>query len=146
MARRSVIAPRDHGGSEPAVEHQGHQAGVAVEVLKLAGDVPVVHIDRDGPDLEAGQHGLDVLGAVGQLRPDPVTGPDAGGDQVVGEPVGPLVELGIREPALPRDHGLDVADLVGDALEQVRQIQLHRRPLPWARKRTSGPYRLVSHR
>ncbi len=49
---------------------------------------------------------------------------------MVGQAVGPPVEFRVGEAARPCDHGFGDADLRRDALEQVRQIQLHRRPSP----------------
>ncbi len=122
------------GRCEPAMEDEPHEAGVGVEVLELPGDVAVVDVDGDGTDLETGQHRLDVLGAVGQLHPDAVAGPDPRRLQVVGEAVGPSVELAVGEPALAGDHGQGVGHHVGDQLEEVRQVQLHRRPSPRSAK------------
>ena len=110
------------------MEDQGDQTGVGVEVLELAGDVAVVDIDRYRPDLEAGHHGLDVLGPVGQLHPDTVAWAHPHIAKVVGQPVGSMVELCVGQPAIGRRHRLGIADFVGYQLEQIGQIELHPHP------------------
>ena len=135
------------GRSEPAVEDQAHQAGVVVEVLEFAGDIAVVDVDRNRPDLEAGQHDLDVLGPVGQLHPDTVTCSDPGGGQVVSETVGPPVEVPVGEAARTCDHGFGIGHLIGDELVEIRQVQLHPRPSPHSVKGLPAlPSRHASHK
>ena len=100
MAHRAPLAAT----GESAVEDETHQCGVPVEVLQLARRIAIVDVDGHGTDLEARQHALDVLGAVGQLQADPITGTDADALEVVGEAVGPLVQLGVGEPSSAGHH------------------------------------------
>jgi hypothetical protein len=46
---------------------------------------------------------------------------------VVGQAVGPLVEVSIGEPTVAHDNGLAVRDRVGRDLEQVGEVEAGRR-------------------
>jgi hypothetical protein len=105
--------------------HHPHQIRIGEQVAKLVLDVAEVDVDGDGPDLEAGEHGLQVLGPVVQVAADVVTGPDAPGRQVVGQAVGSPVELAVGEAPFTADHGFAVRDRVGDALEEIRHVEVH---------------------
>src|SRR5256885_9258963 len=59
----------------------------------------------------------DELGAVVEVGGDVVAGPDAGAGQVVGEPVGPLVEGGVGQPPVAADERLPVGNGVDHDLE-----------------------------
>ena len=56
-----------------------------------------------------------------------VARPDAVRGQRVREPVGALVELGVREPTLTVDDGVVVGHGVGHPFPQVGQIEVHAR-------------------
>jgi hypothetical protein len=56
-----------------------------------------------------------------------VAGADAGRGQMVGEPVGPLVEGGVGQPPITADERLALGDGVDDDLEDVGQVALHGR-------------------
>ena len=124
---------RAQGGTdrlpESAVEDKAGEAGVRVEIRQLSGGVAVVHVDRHGPDLETGDHGLDVLGAVGQLDAHPITRPHSGAREVVGQAIGPLLQFRVGRPSTPGDHGRLSPGDVDDALEEVGKIELHGLPL-----------------
>ena len=83
------------------MEHQRDRARVVDQVAQLAGDVAEVDVDRDGPQLEGGEHRLDVGDVVAQDDPDVVPGPDPRVAQVVGQAVDPLGELGEGAPLRP---------------------------------------------
>ena len=110
------------------MEDEAGQSRVLVEILQLAGRVAVVDVDRHGTDLEACEHSLDVLGAVGQLQADPIAGADAGTSEVVGKAVGALVQLGVTEPASARHHRRLGPRVVNRALEEIGKIELHGPP------------------
>src|SRR5664280_1840831 len=121
-----------HRPAEAAVEDEADQGCILVEVLQLAGDVAVVDVDGNGADLEAGEHALDVLGAVGELEADPIARTDPGAFEAVGKSVGALVQLGVAEPAAPRYHRRLLSDLIDHALEEIGEIELHGPP-GWSR-------------
>ena len=110
------------------MEDEADESRVLVEVLQLTGRVAVVDVDRHGPDLEASEHALDVLGAVGELEADPISGADAGTFEVVGKAVGAVVQLGVTEPASARHHHRLGPRVVNRALEEIGQIELHGPP------------------
>ena len=112
------------------MEDQADEPGILVEVAKLRGDVAVIDVDGNGADLEAGEHPLEVLAPVGQLQADAVAGADAGAREMVREAVGPTVELGVGEPTVVGDDGRLLRDDVDHALEEVGQIEFHRRSFP----------------
>jgi hypothetical protein len=114
------------------VEDEADQGCILVEVLQFAGDVAVVDVDGNGADLEAGEHALDVLGAVGELEADPIARTDPGAFEAVGKSVGALVQLGVAEPAAPRYHRRLLSDLVDHAFEEIGEIELHGPP-GWSR-------------
>jgi hypothetical protein len=56
-----------------------------------------------------------------------VAGPDAGPGQVVGQPVGPLLEGGVGQAAttVADDQRLPIGNGVGDDLEDASKVPLH---------------------
>ena len=77
--------------------------------------------------LNTAQHRLDPLDAVVGVDADVVAGPDALGGQVVGEPVRPLLHLGVRAALAVADEVLPVGEVVGRVLEQIGEVELHGR-------------------
>ncbi len=51
-----------------------------------------------------------------------VAGPDAPLSKNVREPVGPLVQLAIREPDVPGDEREAVGNRIDDELEEIREV------------------------
>ena len=107
----------------PVAEDTDH-AGVREERRELGGDVPVVDVDRHRPQLEAGQHHLEVLAAVVQIEADVVAGGDA---HLVGEGRGergrPRIERREGQPVRTAHDGLAVGDGVGHELEEVGEVE-----------------------
>ena len=62
------------------------QPGVGDQVGQLLGDVAVVDVHRDGPQLVAGQHDLDELVAVVEVEADVVVAADARAGRAGGRP------------------------------------------------------------
>ena len=104
------------------VHHDRLEVGVVEQVGHLVRDVAVVDVDVHRAELHAGEHGLDVFGAVVHEEADVVARADAPGPQEVGESVGPVLELGEREAALSRDQRLLVRHDVDERLEEVRDV------------------------
>jgi hypothetical protein len=126
--------PDDHRaqpGAELAGEEDGHEVGVLEQVVQLPLDVPVVDVDGDGPQLEGGEHPLEVLGPVEQLEAHVVAGAHPGRLQVVGQPVGALVQLGVGQSPSRGGHRLPVGYGVGHPLVQLAEVEAHRRTIPW---------------
>src|SRR5690606_38135575 len=91
-----VVRPGDHrldGAEQRRLREHRHRVAVVEQVGQLAGDVAVVDVDGDRPQLPGRQHRLDVLGAVLEVEGDVVARPDAPRREVVGQAVGPLREL-----------------------------------------------------
>ncbi len=116
--RRELGIVQDH--PRPAVvEHRG----------ELGGHGPVVQVDGDGPQLEAGEQRLEVLVAVAQGDADRIVATDAQIGEDVGEAVGPLAELAVGEALLGLGVGtgahdcLPVADRRHHRLEQVGKVE-----------------------
>ena len=104
------------------------RGGVEEQVAELVGGVAGVDVDRDGAQLECGEHALEVLVAVAQSERDVVTGTDASRRQGVGESVGPFVELGVGPAGIVGHDGLPVSGRVHHALEEVTEVPAqHRR-------------------
>ena len=107
------------------VDDKCHEVGVVIEVGQLVLDVAVVHVDGYGPDLQTRHRRRQVLDAVVELHPDVVARCDAVLLQVVGEPVGVLLELGVGHPIVITDDRLPVRDDVDDRFEDVSEVELH---------------------
>ena len=106
-----------------ARDEEGEEVGVVEQVEKLVLDVAVVDVDGHGAGLEAPEHDLDPLGAVPRLDADMVTGADTSLDQMVGDAVGALVELGVGATGLAGDQRVAVGHRVDDDLEEVGEVE-----------------------
>src|SRR5438045_2406793 len=106
--RQPAFDRRDAGGELPLVDH-ADQVRVVEQVRQLPLDVAVVHVDGHGPDLQAPQHCLDVLGPVVEVQPDVLAGLYAGVAEVVGDAVRALVELRVVQAAVAAGRRLAVA-------------------------------------
>jgi hypothetical protein len=109
------------------VVDESDEIGIGEQVGELVADVAVVDVHRNRPQLEAGQHGLDELGPVVEVEPHVVARPYPEVRQRVCQPGAALVEDGVGLPAISGHQRLTVADRVGHALEQIGQVELHRR-------------------
>ncbi len=118
-----------HRRTEPAVEDEARQIRIVVEVAQLRGDVAVVDVDGDSPDLEAAEHGLDVLRAVRELKADPIPRTHPGRGKCVRQPVGARLEGGEGEAPRARHHRHLVGDGVDHALEEIGEVEFDGAPL-----------------
>src|SRR5699024_1410774 len=75
--------------------------------------------------LEDGDHRLDALDGVAAVEPDPVAGPHALGDQVMGEAVGALVHLRIGAGAVTGLQRDPVRHEVDTILDEVSDVESH---------------------
>ena len=121
---------RGHARCELPVMDQRDESGVSIEVLQLVLDVPVVHVHRNRSQLVGGEHSLEVLAPVEQVQAHEVARAHVLGGEMVRQPVGPGVELGVREPALLAGEGLVVGPVVDHQLPQVGQVEAHRHERP----------------
>ena len=123
--QRQRVAHGEDPGRELAVVDDRLEVGVVEEVLQLLLHVPVVHVHRHGPGLVGRQRRLDPLDAVGAVDADVVAGGDALRLEVVGELVGPGLQLRVGA-ALVADHeDLAISDRVDRVLEQVGDVVRH---------------------
>ncbi len=106
---------------------------VVEQVAQLAGDVAVVDVDGCRSELEAGQHRLDVLGAVLEVERDVVAPCDAQAGEVVCQAVRPLLQLGIGASLLTADDCCPLGDEIAGLLPEVGEGERlgggHRRKL-----------------
>src|SRR5207248_180386 len=106
---------------------------VGEDLAQLVGDVPPVDVDGNGPRLVAGEHRLQVLSRVVELQADVVARLDAElALKSVGQPGGALVEFLVGQASIAADNRLAVGDGLGDALEQVGNVERrYFASLPW---------------
>ncbi len=96
---------------------QRHQVGVGEQVAQLVLDVAVVDVDPDGPQFEDRPCGLHPLHAVQRVDADMVTRPHALVGQIVGQPVGPILHLGVGAALALGHQVLPVTESVNSRLE-----------------------------
>jgi hypothetical protein len=104
---------------------EGGQAGVPQVIRQFVAQVPVVDVDGSGTELDGGQQRFHGLDGVAGVEADMVTASDPLGRQVVGEPVGLVFELGVRDLAVAADQRDPVREDVDGMLEQVGHVQCH---------------------
>jgi hypothetical protein len=108
-----------------ALHDQRDDIGVLEEVVQLAFDVAVVHVDVDRADLHDRQDRDDVLDAVLRVHGDVVTRLDPLGLEVVRELVRLRFQFGVGDGALPHLHSRLVRGSVDGMLEEVSDVQGH---------------------
>ena len=122
--RRPVAHGADPLG-ELAVVHDRLGVRVVEEVGELVGGVAVVHVGRDGPQLEAGEQRLEVLVRVVEVERDLRAGAEAGVAEGRREPRRPLVELLPRATPVALHEGRVVRDRIGHGLEHRPEVPVH---------------------
>ena len=122
---RQVHGGRLRHGQELRFGHKRDEIGVVEEIPQLMGDVAVVHVDGHRPQLERGQQGDHELHAIVEVQAHMRSRPDALGAQESGEPICPLVELPKGQPLSRSDQRVPLADHVNEALEKIREVELH---------------------
>ncbi len=105
--------------------HQRHHVGVVEQVLQLAFDVAEVDVDEDGARLDDAQHRDDDLDAVSAVQADLVVLLDAVVDEIVRQPVGLLLQLGIGQLLTTADQGDAIGHSVDSVLGEVGDVQGH---------------------
>ncbi len=90
---------------EGTVEDDGDGVGVLPQVAQLVVAIAIVRVDRDQPDLDRGEGGLQVLGRVVEIEGDLVLLHRAEVEQELRDAVGPTVELAPGDVALALRHG-----------------------------------------
>ena len=110
-----------------AMVDQRDAVRVFEQVAQLVFDVAEVDVHGDGADLERAERSLDPLVAVVRVDADVVARADAARLQEVREAVRTLVELREREAAIAVHERLALRHVVGDALEEVGEIEMHHR-------------------
>ncbi len=112
-------------GRKRCLVDRGHDVGVVEEVDELVGDVAIVHVDGDGPQLVGREHRLDVLNAVVRVDRDVIALADTVRGEVVGQPIGPRVQLRERDRAITTDQRGPVGNNVAGVLGEISQIESH---------------------
>src|SRR6185369_3113260 len=105
---------------------QRDEVAVVQQILQLVLDVTVIHVDGHCADLERREHRHEVLVPVVEIHADVLAGLDAAIGEKVRETIRLAVELRVREAPGPADQRLAVGHGVGDQLEKVGDVQLHR--------------------
>ena len=126
--RRDLGELRRHLGDQwrvHPVKDQAHEVGVVEQVLKLAGDVAVVDVDRHRAHLENRDEGDDVLDAVLRVQADVVTGLDTAGLQEVGQLVGLGLQSGEGDDVVPHLHSGLVGNGVDGVFKEIGDVQGH---------------------
>ncbi len=123
---------RDAGGALTCtrVVHDPHRVGVGEQVLELVVDVSVVDVDRHGAQLVTREHRLEMLDRVLHVKRDVRAGGGASRREHMGEPRRSLVELRVATPLGAADRGLAFGDGIGDALEEICEVELHPDTVP----------------
>ena len=126
--RLDVGGVRQHVGHPVgvlALVDQRDHVGVVEQVAKLALDVAVVDVHQDGARLDDAEHRDDDLDAVAAVQPDLVVLLHPLIDQVVGEAVGLLLQLGVGQLLVAADQGDTVRHSVDGVLGEIGNIQGH---------------------
>ncbi len=109
-----------------ALVHERDHVRVVEQVLELALDVTEVDVDQDRARLDDAEHRDDDLDAIAAVQADLVVLLDALVDEVVGEAVRLLLQLGIGQLFVAADEGDTVRHGVDGVLGKVGDIQSHR--------------------
>ena len=121
--RRQLVPDCVQAPHELSPVQERHHVGILEQVAQLFLDVAEVDVDRYGSRLQAGDERFDVLDRVLQVHTDVLAGADAGGDQMMSEPVRASVELAVRAPRVAAHHRLALPHRIDDRLEQIGQIE-----------------------
>ena len=108
-----------------ALVHQRDHVGVLEQVLQLALDVAEVDVDQDGAGLDDAEHRDHDLDAVAAVQPDLVVLLHTLVEQIVGQAVGLLLQLGIGQLFVTADQGNAVRHGVDGVLGEVGNVQGH---------------------
>ena len=125
-AELPVLRCRDGDqGRVGTLVQQRHHVRVVEQVVQLAFDVAVVDVDGHGADLEDRQQRHDVLDAVLRVDPDVLAGLHPAAREVVRQPVGVGLELGVGHPALAHLDHVTLGDDVDGVLEEISDVDGH---------------------
>ena len=130
----AIEDPLDAIGEGP-VEHHGDGVGVLPQVAQLVVAVAVVGVDRDKPDLDRSEGGLQILGRVVEVDRHLVLLRGAEVEEELRDAVGAAIELVPGDVAFTLRHGDRVGLYVRHGLPDVCVIPVTQfRPLPIARR------------
>ena len=101
------------------MEDDRHRIGVAPQVAELVIAVAVVRVDGNQPDLDGGEAGLQIFGAVVEVDRDLVLLDDALVEEELGHPVGTAVEVGPTHVAVALGDGDGVGPDIGHGLPHI---------------------------
>jgi hypothetical protein len=117
-----------HGGDARGVlrvVHERDEVGVVEEVPKLGFDVAVVDVHRDRAQLVRGEDRLHESVAVHAVDAHVVAGSDSLRGQMVRQPVGPFLELGVRAGLVGDDQRDPIGDGVDDVFGEISDVPGH---------------------
>ena len=121
---RRLGAYRGDMGAELLVVDTGHHVGVGKDVQQFLLHVAVVDIDGHSAQLEAGQHGLQVLVAVVQVKAHVVAGAHTLPGEIVGQLVGAALKFCVSDAPVATHQGDPLGYLVRHQLEHVGDIEM----------------------
>ena len=105
--------------------HQCHHVGVVEQVTQFALDIAVVDVDQDRPGFDDAQHRNHDLDAIAAVQAHLVVLGDPMVDQVVGQPVGLLFQLGEGDLLVTADQRNTVRDGIDGVLGEIGDIEGH---------------------
>jgi len=121
--REQLLADDEHGRLRVVDDERG-----------LGRREPPVDRAKDSSELRRAEHGVHELGRVAVEVRDAILRPDALGSEAVGEPIGPLVELPVRDRAFAVDDGGNASSrpavLPHDVRDGAHPHGCRPRPLP----------------
>jgi hypothetical protein len=123
--RRLARLRGGHPLGQRRVEDDGADLGVVKEVAHLVGLVPVVHVNRNGLELEDREDAFQVLDPVVEGDGHPGSGADPASGQESREPRRPVVQLPPGHAAVPVRHRRAIGADVRHGLKHRREILLH---------------------
>ncbi len=122
---RQRLAHRGDARRVLRVVHERDEIGVVEEVPQLGFDVAVVHVHRHRAQLVRGEDRLDERVAVQAVDADVVAGTDSLRREMVRQPVGPFLELGVGAGLVGDDQRNAIGDGVDDVLGEISDVPGH---------------------
>ena len=105
--------------------HERDHVRVLEQILQLALDVAVVDVDEDGAGLHDAEHRDHDLDAVAAVESDLVVLLHTMVDEVVGQAVGLLLQLGVGDLLVTADQSDTVRHSVDGVLGEIGNVQGH---------------------
>ncbi len=120
---REVFGNLGEQPGELRLEDDCLDVSVGQHVTQLVTDVAVIDVDRNGAQLVARPPGFDPLRPVPGVNRHVIAGADPARSKRMSQPVGPLLELAVRQPHVAGDQRLTLRHRVDHDLEQVGKVE-----------------------